>query len=66
MLRSDKAILSSPLPKSILWVRLSNKTCDLEVLLIYEFIDIVSVLYLYWFNYVIVYFLVISFDWYRE
>ena len=43
MLRLDKAIHFLPLQKSILLVRLSNKTCDLESLLFSEFLNIISV-----------------------
>ena len=66
MPRLDKATLFLPLCKSILSVSLSIKTYGLEVLAFSEFINIVSILHLFWFNHVIVYFLVISFDWYRE
>ena len=53
--RFDKATLFPPLLKSILSVSFNIKTCGLEVLLFSEFITIVSILYLYWFNYVVIY-----------
>ena len=59
-------MLFSPLYKSIFSVSLSIKRRDLEVLLFPKFINAVLILHLYWFNYVIVYCLVISFDWYNE
>ena len=43
MIRFDKAMLFLPLLKPILSVRLSTNTRGLEVLLFYEFINIVSI-----------------------
>ena len=58
MLRFDKAIIFSPILESNLLVSFNNKTCGLDVLLFYELINIVSIVYTLWngFDYVIVYF----------
>ena len=58
MLRFDKAIIFSPILESNLLVSFNNKTCSLDVLLFYELINIVSIVYTLWngFDYVIVYF----------
>ena len=45
MLRIDKETPFVPLWKSYLSVRLSIKTCGLEVLIFFDFINIVSILY---------------------
>ena len=47
VLRFHKTMLFSPLRKFILSVRLSIKTCGLEVLMFSEFINMVSILYFY-------------------
>ena len=65
MLRFDKVTLPSTLLQSTLSVRLSIKTCGLEVLLFSEFIKIVSILYVYWSNYVVVYFFS-NFFWFMQ
>ena len=42
-LRFDKAITFSPVLKSNLLVSFNTKICDLDVLLLYEFINIASI-----------------------
>ena len=60
-------MLFSPLPKSNLSVNLSIKTCGLEDLLFFEFINIVSIFCICIELFMLLYtFLVISFDGYKE
>ena len=68
MLGFDKAIYLSLFLKSILSVRLNNSMWESDVLLFFELINIVFifVLYLYWIDYIVTYFLVTSLPRYKE
>ena len=65
--RFYKAIIFSPIHKYNLLVSLSIKRCGSEVLLFSEFINIVSIVYI-WIDFIMFLytFFVISFDWWKE
>ena len=67
MLRFDKAITFLPILKSILLVSFDIKICGLGVLLFSEFINIVSIFYIFMdLIMLLCTFLVICLDWYKE
>ena len=67
MLRFDKVITFLPILQSNLSVSFNIKICGLQVLLFSEFINIVSIVYIFMDLIMLLYtFLVICLDWYKE